>query len=217
MNKAKIFACRTMEDEVQAILPENLDFEFLEYALHRTPDKLRSELQERVDGADQYDTLLFGYGLCSNGVAGLRSQKHTLVVPKVHDCISLLLGSKRLYDKEFHDFPATYYLSRGWIKQKAEPLASFKEYCERFGEETARWLIEQEYGNYQRVVFVHTLYDSEEQEYLKYSREVAQFLDVEFEVREGSLRLFEKLVQGDWDNEFVVNPPGQIIIQHAFL
>ena len=130
MNTTKILACRTLEDEIMEILPKNIDADFLEYGLHNTPDKLRQELQQKINESESYETLLFGYGLCSNGVVGLKTNKHTFVVPRVHDCISLLLGSRKQYDEEFAQFPATYYLSRGWIKQKGDPLSSYYKYSD---------------------------------------------------------------------------------------
>ncbi|ATW27992.1 hypothetical protein DCMF_27460 [Candidatus Formimonas warabiya] len=215
MNKTKILACRTLEDEILAILPENLDHEFLEYGLHNTPDKLRQELQKRIEEAQEYETLLFGYGLCSNGVAGLKSPKHTIVVPRVHDCISLLLGSRKQYDTEFEQFPATYYLSKGWIKQKGDPLSGYYRYLEKYGEENARWVMHEEYKNYQRVVFIHTVGDCDE--YVKYSQEVADFLKVKFCEIQGSLSYFEKLVKGEWDKEFLIIPPGRVISLNNFM
>ncbi|WP_227764210.1 DUF1638 domain-containing protein [Zhaonella formicivorans] len=214
--KCKIFACKTMEDEVLAVKPPELECEFLEYALHRVPTKLTRELQQRIDAAQEFDTLLFGYGLCSNGTAHLRSPKHTLVVPKTHDCISLLLGSRAAYDREFEQFPATIYLSKGWIDQEAEPLAEFRRYAKDYGEELAQSFIDQMYSNYQRVVFIYTELEGLDR-YRDYAREVAAYLGVNFAEREGSLRLLRKLVRGEWDQEFVVNPPGQIIMQRSFL
>ena len=53
MSKIKILACRTLEDEILAVLPENVDAEFLEYGLHNTPGKLRQE-QQRIDESEGY-------------------------------------------------------------------------------------------------------------------------------------------------------------------
>ncbi|MEL7565725.1 MAG: DUF1638 domain-containing protein [Dehalobacterium sp.] len=215
MNNTKILACRTLEDEILEIIPENIDHDFLEYGLHNTPDKLRQELQQKINKSEEYKTLLFGYGLCSNGVAGLKTAKHTFVVPRVHDCISLLLGSRKQYDAEFEQYPATYYLSKGWIKQKGDPLSSYYKYCDKYGEETARWLMGEEYKNYQRVVFIHTVGGCEE--YVKYSQEVADFLKVKHYEVQGSLRYFERLVKGEWDKEFLIIPPGKTVSFNSFM
>lgn len=207
MHKMKVFACRTLEEEVRTVLPGDVACEFLEYGLHNTPDKLREELQKCIDKSPDFTTLLLGYGLCSNGVLGLRVPKQTLVIPRVHDCISLLLGSRSQYDKEFKQYPATYYLSKGWIKQKADPLSGFYRYCEKYGEADALWIIEEEYKHYQRLVFIHTVGDSTEE--VTYSRKVAKFLNVEFSEAAGSLYYFQGLVRGNWGPEFLVIPPGE--------
>lgn len=215
MTKKKIFACRSMEDEIREVLPEDVDCEFLEYGLHNTPDKLRQELQLKIEEASEYETLLFGYGLCSNGVHGLKSKNQTMIIPRVHDCISLLLGSRKRYDSEFNQFPGTYYLSKGWIRQKGDPLSSYLRYCERYGEETANWVIQEEYKNYQRLVFIRTVGNCEED--IKYSKEVADFLNLKFYEAEGSVEYFRKLVQGEWDKEFLIIPPGKPILLDKFL
>lgn len=210
-----IVACKTLEDEIKAVNKDNIDCVMLEYALHNVPDALRKKLKETVAEAKGYDAILFGYGLCSNGAANIGSHEHTLVIPKVHDCISILLGSRTLYDKEFAEFPATYYLSKGWIDQKAGPLDSYKKYVEQYDEKTAKWLIDMEYANYKRIVYIHTV--DAPAEYVEHAKEVADFLGIAFEEREGSLRLLEKLVSGQWDREFIVNPPGQVVMARNFL
>lgn len=214
-DKWLIVACKTLEDEIKAVNKENIDCIMLEYALHRVPDALRKELIKTIEGSEGYSTILFGYGLCSNGVANLGSHWHTCVVPKVHDCISILLGSRDLYDKEFAEHPATYYLSKGWIDQAAGPLDNYKEYLEKYDEKTAKWLIESQYANYKRVVFIHTVPSADK--YLEHAREVADFLNAKFEEREGSLDLLKKLMSGQWQREFVVTPPGQMILPRSFL
>jgi hypothetical protein len=148
-------------------------------------------------------------------VSGLKSKHHTLIIPRVHDCISLLLGSRKQYDSEFNQFPGTYYLSKGWIRQKGDPLSSYLRYRERYGEETANWAIQEEYKNYQRIVFIRTVGNCEEE--IHYSKEVADFLKLKFNETDGSLEYFRKLLQGEWDKEFLVIPPGKPILLNNFL
>lgn len=213
---AKVIACSTIADEIQKVLPVDMELDLLTYALHNTPQKLQMELQQRIDADRDHDTLLFGYGLCSYGVANLRSERHTLVIPKVHDCISLLLGAREIYDREFEQCPATYFLSKGWIDQRAEPYGEYLRYLEKYGEENAQWLINSQYANYKRVVFIHTEVEKMEG-YVAYSKCVADFIKVTFEERQGSLRLLEKMFRGEWDEEFVVTMPGKMVLQLNFL
>lgn len=215
MARMKLFACKTIADEVNAVLNSNVDCDFLEYALHNTPAKLQQELQKKINVASDYDAILLGYGLCSNGTAGLRSDRYSLVIPRVHDCISLLLGSRECYDQEFKKCPGTYYLSKGWIDQKADPISTYRKYCERYGEKKALRFIRQEYANYKRVALIHTVANLKE--YVNYSMEVAAFLDVDYVELEGSLRYIDKLINGEWNGEFLIIPPGDTISLNNFI
>ena len=214
--KAKILACYTLADEIRKILPPDMELELLPYALHREPQKLQLELQQRIDADTEHDTLLFGYGLCSYGVVNLHSECHTLVIPRVHDCISILMGAREIYDKEFAKCPGSIYLSKGWIDQGAEPLAEFKRYAKSYGEENSQWIIDTQYSNYQRVVYIDTGVGNRE-ELAEYSSEVAKYIKVAYQEQQGSLRILEKLIQGDWDEEFVITAPRRMVMQRDFL
>ncbi len=215
MSRAKLFACRTLEDEVNTSLNDTVECEFLEYGLHNTPAKLQQELQQKIDADSQHDLILLGYGLCSNGTAGLHSDRHTLIIPRVHDCISLLLGSREYYQQEFFKCPGTYYLSSGWIRQQGDPLSSYRRYCDKYGEAKARMFMELEYANYKRIAFIQTV--GERQEDLEYSRSVAAFLGLEHTVLQGSTGYVQNLVDGKWDEEFLVIHPGKTVLLEDFM
>ncbi|GAB6174098.1 hypothetical protein JCM15765_35760 [Paradesulfitobacterium aromaticivorans] len=78
------------------------------------------------------------------------------------------------------------------------------------------WLINSQYANYQRVVFIDTGVEKMES-CVAYSKRVADFIKVPHAERQGSLRLLEKMFCGEWDEEFVVTPPGKIVLQLNFL
>lgn len=212
---AKIFACNTIADEIQKVLPAGMSCELLPYALHREPRKLKLELQARIDADQDHDTLLFGYGLCSNGVVNLHSKVHTLVIPRVHDCISILLGSRKIYQQEFDKCPGTIYLNKGWIDQGGEPRAEFLKYSAKYGEENARYIIETEYNHYKRLVFIDTGV-GDYASLVEHSKQVAKFMGATFEERESSCQLLKRLVTGEWDKDFVVIPPRMMVTQESF-
>jgi len=205
-----------MMDEVEALKPAAMAVEYVEYALHRNPDKLREELQKRIDEEQEADTMVFVYGLCSRGLDGLYSRDKTLVIPRVHDCISLLLGSRVRYEEEFGADPGTYYLSKGWIDQKADPYQEYLENAEKYGEENARWISNESYQHYKRVAFIHTHLPELEQ-YLDYSESVAEFLGVDHTQIQGERDFFQQIISGDWDKNCLVIPPGQVSRYQAFL
>lgn len=214
MERVKIIACKVIENELMTLLSENQEALFLEYALHRTPHRLQEELQKTIDAQSDCDTILLCYGLCSNGTCGLSSKDKKLVIPRVHDCISLLLGSRERYSEEFDRHPGTIYLSKGWIDCGADPYSSLKEYTKKYGEETAQWIIHEEYKNYERLVFIKTQV-GDLKKYREYAQMVAESIHLKYVEIEGSLALLRQLLKGDWDESLVI-PPGKMIIEHMF-
>ena len=215
MGMTKIIACQTIEDEIKKVIPEQVEAQYMEYALHRHPDKLRREVQLAIDESSEHDTILLGYGLCSNGTAGLSSKDKRLVVPRVHDCISILLGSRDKYQQEFEKHPGTIYLSKGWLDHGGDPYSCYQDYREEYGEESALWILDQEYKNYQRLAFINTPV-GELEEYRRLSREISRLLGLEYLELEGSLVMLEDLLQGRWEQDFITVPPGKMVIEHHF-
>ena len=214
----KIIACKTIMNEIYYYKPSHIKAEFLESGYHRYPDQLREKLQEYIDNTTDTDVLIFGYGLCSNGLAGLESKDKTLVIPRFHDCIGIILGSREKYNEEFNKEPGTYYLSKGWIDELREPYAEYQEYVEKFGEEIAKWSIDMQYKNYTRLAFVKSNNLGDQSKYIDYVKKVADFLNTKFEVFDGKDDIFKKLVVKEWekDDNFVVVPPDETVKNKYF-
>ena len=88
--RCKVIACATVLEELLPLLPPGMPYKRLDFGLHMEPDKLRAALQDAINQTDpKIDTILLGYGLCSRAVTGLKSDKCTLVIPKIDDCIGI--------------------------------------------------------------------------------------------------------------------------------
>jgi hypothetical protein len=171
-----IIACQVLQDQLTRLLPDDLvnQVTFMDYGLHQVPRKMTTVLQESLDSIQEPSLVVLGYGLCGNGLRGLRAGRHTLLVPRVADCISLLLGSHQAYAREFAATPGTYYLSKGWLESGSHPLKEYQEYVVRYGEEKAIWIMDQQYQHYERLVLVaHSQADLET--YRPQAQEVARF------------------------------------------
>lgn len=169
-------ACKVFQHLIEAHLPDGLvqSITFLDYGLHQVPRNLKNTIQERIDSIDEPSLVVLGYGLCGNGMDGIRARKHTLLVPRADDCIAILLGSLAAYRREFHSVPGTYYLSKGWLESGSNPLSEYRGYVERYGVEKADWLMDVQYRNYRRLVFVaHSLEDLDR--YRSQALEVAKY------------------------------------------
>jgi hypothetical protein len=225
--KLKIIACEVFFREIAYCSYNSkniIDTDFVQQGLHNFPDQLRKELQDRINNTpkDKYDAILVGYGLCSNGIENVKSDHTRLIVPRAHDCLTLFLGSKERYDKEFNDNSGTYWYTSGWIERTIMPgkermdesMKKFEEYKEKYGEDNAQFLIDQEmdwYKNYSRALFVNMGMGNTEL-YREKTRESADFLKWEFKEIDGDITLLQKFLDGDWNNnEFQIIEPCHTI------
>lgn len=221
-----VIACRVFKGLLDNHLPADVvdRIEFLDYGLHRVPAKLTLAVQEQIDALEEPSLVVLGYGLCGNGLNGIRAREHTLLISRADDCIAILLGSYRRYIEEFESTPGTYYLTKGWLESGSNPLSEFEEYRERFGDEEAQWLMDQQYQHYERLVLVaHSQEDLET--YRPQAKEVAAYCerwDMRYEEILGSeayVRRLAEIAQSPEraDGEFIVVPPGGEIKQKQFI
>ena len=220
-----IIACKILQSALEEMLPEPLRerTQFMDYGYHRTPTLMNQTLQAAIDAIEEPGRIVLGYGLCGNGLDGIKAGKHTLIIPKVDDCIALLLGSRRAYLREMQKAPGTYYLNKGWLESGSDPLKEYNEYTEKYGAEEAAWIMDQQYRHYERLVLI--AHDkSDLKTYRPQALEVASFCrqwDMRYEEILGSDRFIRRLAEiiedpDKADDEFVVVPPGGITGQELF-
>lgn len=214
-----------MQEHLQQLLPAGTAVTYLEITLHNTPKKLAAALQQEIDAIAQPSNILIGYGLCGNGLVGVKSGPHTLIIPRTHDCVAIFLGSHQRYVERFFANPNTYYLTRGWLEAKDEPLQDYLDYVRDYDEETADYLVEMKYRHYRRLCMVG--YSQQELEECRpMAKRVAEFCaqrwNMQYEEVIGSTALLEALIGmpshlGGEHSEFVVLAPGGEIEAGMFL
>jgi len=215
----KIVSCEVLRNEIECVLERDgrdLEVEFVDGALHDYPDRLRSALQERIDGTPGEGDILLCCARCSNGTVGLEARGHRLVVPAADDCISLLLGSRARYLEEHGAQPGTYYYTRGWVDFIEDPYKEYLKIIPKYGEEKSARVARMIMEHYTRVAVIETpgVPDlADKQEYLE---TVSAFYGLPLERLTGSLRFLEKLVAGPHDGEFIVVQPGEVLDESLF-
>jgi hypothetical protein len=214
-----IIACEVMQPELEKVRPENgVEIRYLKQGLHRTPDQLRHLIQEQIDQvAEDASRIILGYGLCSNGIVGVKARRQELIVPRAHDCISLFMGSAAAYEKAFRSRPGTYYLSPGWVAVNQDPLGIVEEdYMPRLGRDTAMWVMEEELKHYTHIVLIVNG-ASDVGPLRERGLENARVLNKQYDEIEASLEYFIKIVNGPYPEEdFIILKPGEEITQDMF-
>ena len=209
--RMKVIGCATIMEEVLPLMPPDMACEILEYGLHVRPDGLRDRLQAAIDRAGRdHDVVLLAYGMCSMAAVGLEATGCTVVLPRVDNCIACFVGSQDEYRRRAEDAPGTYYLTKGWIEVGDTLLDEYRRVVRVYGEEKAERIMRSTLDRYDSLVFIDTGHEDQER-YRTSARSIAQRFGLEYREIPGSLRLVHKLLNGPWDDEFVVAPPGTTI------
>lgn len=212
-----------------ALSTHTVDVELLRRGLHNQPAGLRRTLQAAVDACEgrPYQAVALAYGLCGKAIDGLQARSLPLVIPRAHDCITLFLGSRERYQQQFESCPGTYWYSQDYIERddgsgtalsmgsgiNADLDSEYDKYVQKFGRENADYLM-QVMGawqkHYQRAVYIDlglaAAADMEDK-----ARAEAEQRSWRFERLQGDIILIRRLLQGEWDHDFLIVPPGQTV------
>ena len=157
-----------------------VDIELMPMSLHIEPKVLNKNLQAAIDRAARYDydKIILGYGLCGNSVVGLRS-KIPLIIPRIHDCCAMFMGSKERFLQVFGHRPSTMWRSSGYMERCPDNS------CVNYKLESAVY-IEMEGLEYN---------DTRE----RFTKQITKD-GYKVEVVAGDFGWFERLVNGPWDD-----------------
>lgn len=230
----KLICCNVFQREACACIatsPKTLDVEFTELGEHSRSGRLRELIQARIDAAEasgkNYEAILLLFGLCGNATVGIQARKTQLVMPRAHDCCTILLGSRQRFVEHFGAAPSTPFSSAGYVERgeyfmrvdeansaSPSPGNAYQALVEQYGEEDARFIWEQmhpEHDQNQKAVFI----DLPETRHLGYAGEFekkAAEIGREYVYLEGSSRLIRGLIDGNWpESDYLIVPPGGVI------
>jgi len=237
----KFIGCEIIYREachLAATAPCPVDLEFLRKGLHDLERQdMAAKLQATIDAVDPqggYHAILLGYARCNDGLVGVTARQVPLVIPRAHDCITFLFGSRGGYKEYFDRHPGTYFLSTGWCERNHSDLGdyshpaygrqgvmgklglteSYEQLVAKYGKENADFIAEtlgDWRKNYSRLLYLE-MGVCDESAFIEQTRLDARQRNWEFELRQGNLELLRKLFWGQWDEDFVVVAPGEKIV-----
>ncbi len=231
--KFLLIACKVLYRELSyliALSPHSIEVVWLSQRLHDVgSEEMSKNIQEALDAVPpkKYDAVLLGYALCNNGIENLVCNTK-MVVTKAHDCITLLLGSRKRYQDFFNNNAGTYYLSTGWIEkngvndfdgcetvnQRLGLDMNMARLIEKYGEENAEYIMEtigDSTKNYKKVAYIKSEYEKDNSLFVDKAKEFAKEKEFEFEKIDGKLSLLKNLLNGNWTNDFLLVEPGNTI------
>lgn len=199
---------------------------FLEMGLHDRPDSLRAEVQSLIDTWDAdpgFAVIVLAYGLCGNGLVGIQARRKTVILPRAHDCISILLGGTKPHQAILRENPGTYFYSPGWIRAKRIPGPDREPYLralytERYPDdpEMVDDLVEADemaFSHHSCAAYVDITGNAEAK---NYCQGCAAHLGWSFRKLPGDASWLRRLLSGDWTgDDFLQVPPGYRVGQAA--
>jgi len=230
--RIKCISCEVLSRVVYycaAHSPHLVDVSLMQLGLHNNPADLRTNLQQEIDQAAEqnYDAVVLAYGLCGKATAGLQAKTVPLVIPRAHDCITLFLGSRTRYQEAFQKHSGTYwytldYVERGNSNESKSGVVAlgsgldsnietvYDEYVEKYGKDNADYLMEvmgawQEH--YSRAAFIDLGVGDTTQVEEK-AQATAAKRGWSYDRVTGDMVLVRKLLNGDWDEDFLTLQPG---------
>lgn len=217
--KTVVITCRTVEEELtEALRRTGSDAEviWLESGLHNVKRQLHDRMQEELDRIEA-DRVLLAMGTCGNAYQGVKTGKYETILPRVDDCITLLLGSVSRRIQISREL-AAYFFSEGWLKGERNLWVEYQHMVEKYGEEEAEVIAGMMYGHYRTLGILDCGF-SDPQSMLERTKVIADTLHLEQKLIPASVDLLCRLLSGPWDDaeRFLVIPPESEITGEMLL
>jgi hypothetical protein len=233
--RIKLLSCEVFAREIASLLkeaPQDISLQFFSKGLHEIGCALmRQHLQDAIDwtSSEHYDAIALAYGMCGLGTVGLKARTVPVVLPRAHDCISILLGSHQRHEEYLAEHPGAYFRSSGWLERRVNPAhwrslsISEKnslctppvEFAKRFGIEQGDYLagiLCDQTRHYDELAFIEMGIEPDDR-FERESRAEAEENGWEFQKLRGEMRLLRDLLWGNWrEEDFLVIQPGREMI-----
>ncbi len=212
MNKTVILSCTSLKDYVELTQKKlNTDYPviYLSRLYHRDPAEMREHVISALEGLDpEVETVLVSMGFCGGSWDKVKVPCR-VVIPRIDDCISLLLQTT---DEAVSNLKKQDHL---YVKDKDPFKENFKSIFDHLtkdiDEETKKRYHEDWMRYYREIDIIETEINySRRPEYVAAVKADADWLQAEMAYVPGGTHLLEKLISGNWDEQFMVFEPGEI-------
>ena len=207
-----IISCKTLEDELELAMKNTgteYPVEYIDSGLHERPKKLAEAVTEHFENVSA-KRVIMPLGQCGNSLIGIRTGAFELIMPKVDDCLSLLIGSteeKARIGAEDHAF----FMTEGWLRGESTIMSQYARSVEKYGEDTALAIMEMMYEHYTTIGLIDAEAAPIDRLYEE-TAHMAELLGLTRKIYPGTVKYIEDLLTGPWDSErFIVKGPFETI------
>lgn len=96
----KVISCGIFKPYIEKLDIDRSQYEFvyLKIKQHNQPNQLSYLIQKEIDKSLSFEKIIILYGVCGGALLGIHAIDVPIVIVRVHDCMSILLGSKPRYE-----------------------------------------------------------------------------------------------------------------------
>ena len=218
MDSTCIVCCDSLLSHLEAAqvkMGTNYPVYSLDRALHSQPKNMRQSLLDVLNTLpESITTVLIAMGYCGGSLDNICTRQQ-LVIPNLDDCITMLLTKTDAQEGNLKQRGHIYFRDSecGGVNVQRMLDNLRREY----GMERGTGIFGMWFADYTHADIIDTgVFDCYEESYVESIQKQADLIRCELGYVEGSNRILEKLVSGQWDEQFLIVTPGTVLTKSVF-
>lgn len=218
MDSTCIVCCDSLESHLEAAqvkMGTNYLVYTLDRALHSEPKNMRQSLLDVLNALpESITTVLIAMGYCGGSLDNICARQQ-LVIPNLDDCITMLLTKTDAQEGNLKQRGHMYFRDSECGGVNVQRMLD--NLRQEYGMERGTGIFGMWFADYTHADIIDTgVFDCYEESYVESIQKQADLIRCELDYVEGSNRILEKLVSGQWDEQFLIVPPGTVLTKSAF-
>ena len=218
MDSACIVCCDSLLSHLEAAqvtMGTKYPIYTLDRALHSQPQNMRQRLMAVLNALpESVTTVLIAMGYCGGSLASICARQQ-LVIPNLDDCITMLLTKTDAQEGNLKQRGHMYFRDSECGGVNVQRMLD--NLRQEYGMERGTGIFGMWFADYTHADIIDTgVFDCYEESYVESIQKQADLIRCELDYVEGSNRILEKLVSGQWDEQFLIVPPGTVLTKSAF-
>ncbi|MDD3219892.1 MAG: DUF1638 domain-containing protein [Lachnospiraceae bacterium] len=188
------------------------DFKWIELDRdnHVEPKKMKQCIQDALNELPaNFENVLVAMAYCGGSWEGITASQR-VIIPNMDDCITLLLNTDDIQHANLKQMGHMYLRDSDMEQYSIKYIK--KSVCQEYGMEMGTSIFGSFFQNYTNVDIIDTgVYDCYSEEFAAEAQENADLIRCPLDYVPGSNLILEKLVSGNWDEQFAVFESGSKI------